>query len=144
MTIESETPDNATSGLTRRELLKRATAVGVAAWTAPVVSTFNAPAFGGVEVSPITCEAWDCGQAVVECGNGCFCDVDVEGFPFCGQDILCTRSPRCTSSAECPPGWRCTFNCCGQGVGLSTCVPPCGDIGEAGSVVTGGPRASGR
>ncbi|NND03069.1 MAG: hypothetical protein HKN91_09800 [Acidimicrobiia bacterium] len=114
-------------GRSRRELLKRAAAVGAAAWTVPVVATFNTPAFAGNDVSPIRCEAWSCGDPLVECGAGCFCDVDVEGNPFCSQVIACVSSPPCETSADCPPGWRCTSNCCSTTTAPFTCVPPCGD-----------------
>jgi len=116
-------------GLTRRELLKRAATVGAAAWTVPIVSTFNAPAFAQETVSPASCPSWDCGDPQDICGvnapgspsPNCFCDIDTEGNAFCWNDIFCSDSPSCTTSADCPDGWRCTTNCCGL-----TCLPPCG------------------
>ncbi len=133
-------------GVSRRELLKRAAAVGAAAWTAPIVSTFNAPAFAGGDVSPL-CPPWECDDPIIECGEGangmiCVCDVDVEGNSFCWNDMFCVDTVPCTNSGECPPGWRCVTNCC-EG---TRCFPPCGTPVEdrpfdaAGSQATGSGR----
>ncbi|NND03068.1 MAG: twin-arginine translocation signal domain-containing protein [Acidimicrobiia bacterium] len=116
------------AGLSRRELLKRAAAVGAAAWTVPIVATFNTPALAGVDTSEVPCDSQDCGGFVVTCGGSptCFCDRDVEGNPICFRDISCGDSPVCATSDDCPPGWRCTTNCCG-----TTCVPECGVFPDA-------------
>ncbi len=121
-------------GLSRRELLKRMAAGSAIAWTAPVVSSFNTPAFAGV-VSPIPtgpcveCEVGDFGSIV--CGAGCTCQEIVRdgvgtGECFCHQVISCgdPRVVPCASDADCTePGWRCTSNGCFADGG---CVPPCG------------------
>lgn len=115
-------------GTSRREALKRAAAVGAVAWTAPIVSTFNTPAFGQTVVSPSACPAWDCGDPQFICGNSgpldlCLCDQDTSGTEVCWENISCgdSRVVPCTSNADCLPGWVCTTNCCGQ-----TCLPKCG------------------
>lgn len=117
-------------GLTRRQMLKRTAIVGAVAWSAPIISTFNTPAFGQETVSPADCPEWNCGDPIVGCGQAvgepplssvCICDKDVEGNPFCWNDFYCSDSIACTQNSDCPPGWACTTNCCG-----TYCAPPCG------------------
>ncbi len=121
----------AQSGLSRRELLKRMAAGSAIAWTAPVVSTFNSPAFAAGVVSPVCpeCEVGNFGGFA--CGAGCTCQEIVRdgvgtGECFCHQVISCgdPRVVPCASDADCTePGWRCTSNACFPEGG---CVPPCG------------------
>lgn len=123
-------------GLSRRELLKRMAAGSAIAWTAPVVSSFNTPAFAGF-VSPVgdctPCRVGDFGSYVCGATSGpfaeCTCQAVIGGLPgecFCHEVIAC-NDPRvvpCASDADCTePGWRCTSNACFPDGG---CVPPCG------------------
>ncbi len=129
---------DAQDGLSRRELLKRMAAGSAIAWSAPIISTFNTPAFagnGGV-ASPACprCEVGDFGSII--CGGTgpfqqCTCQaVVVDGVAtgecFCHEVISC-GDPHvipCSSDADCTePGWRCTSNGCFPEGG---CVPPCG------------------
>jgi hypothetical protein len=107
------------NGVSRRTVLRRAGVVGAVAWSAPVLSSLATPAFAG---TPEDC-VWRCGEDITPfaCGDNCFRTVTTEGDCFCWQDFSCTGTT-CTSSATCPPGYRCEPNgCCG-----GECAPPCG------------------
>jgi hypothetical protein len=134
-------------GISRRRMLKRIGAGAAIAWSAPVLTSLRTPAFA--QVSPGACPAWNCGDPITECGGTpcglgpCVCDVDTEGKPFCWDNIFCSDGATpCSSSSECPSGWRCSTNCCGQ-----TCLPECGTCGPGGSLPsrkTAGRSAAGR
>lgn len=81
---------------------------------------------------PGTCVTFECGGSVTECGDGvtilgynfrCFCDVDVDGNCFCGNDAPCALLPSCSDNSDCPPGWACIPSSCCSG---TKCVAPCG------------------
>jgi hypothetical protein len=144
----SENTSSVQGGMTRREMLKKSALVGAVAWATPVISSLNTPAYAQQNVvSPAACTTWDCGDPFDICGTTgplgqCLCDVDVNGDSFCWEDILCTNSPPCTTNTDCPPGWRCTTNCCG-----TSCLPECGTTNQANSNELqrqGGATASGR
>lgn len=138
--------DNATpadGGLSRRELLKRAATVGAAAWTVPIVSTFNTPAFAGDPVSPINCGPWQCGDPLVVCGDDggfCGCVNDIEGRSFCAGDIGCGAAPDCRTSDDCPEGWRCIADTCCE---VPKCLPPCGTTAPQRNAEVGGTAFAG-
>lgn len=113
-------------GLSRRDAIKRVAGGAAVVWAAPAV--LSSPAFGATG-SP--CDTpFVCGAALVPCGSTstmqCMCVLTVEGDRFCATDFFCRNTRTCTSSAQCPPGWRCQAagaGCCGQ-----VCVPPCGEV----------------
>jgi hypothetical protein len=82
-----------------------------------------------------------CGSAN---GQSCGCAVGAKkgkatGVCYCVGNVFCSNSPACQTNANCPRGWKCTFNGCGQ-----TCVPPCGqgDV-SCGAASTAGRTAGG-
>jgi hypothetical protein len=126
-------------GLTRAKVLKRAGIVAAAAWSVPFFSSTadaavtpskgNVAACAGSDpntglLSPI-CEFQVCGSG--KNGTTCYCYPGAKGTNkssgccVCGGNEFCTQSPPCATNGDCPRGWKCTFNGCGQ-----TCVPPCG------------------
>jgi hypothetical protein len=122
------------STLTRGKLLKRAGVVGAAAWSVPLLAS-TASADVGIELNASGCfdgSSMCCNTAYCAriCGskNGqtCGCAVlakgnNASGACVCVGNVFCSNSPACTTSRDCPRGWKCTFNNCGR-----TCVPPCG------------------
>jgi hypothetical protein len=132
--MQNEESTKDPGGLSRRDVLKRMAAGTAIAWTAPVLMSFNTPAFA---VSPVCAEPCDarCGDFGDHmCGNsgpfGCYCSRDVDGNCFCWEDHFCDDLPDCsvgTPNNGCPDGWRCVSTCCDQTGGYSLkCFPPCG------------------
>ena len=93
---------------------------------------------GGTPLEKGNCHcAWEavtCPPATIEpdpnlftCQNDptCFCYKTTEGRGFCGQESACLPGT-CSSSSECPPGWKCAVNTCCTTTPSSGCVPPCG------------------
>lgn len=85
-----------------------------------------------------TCLTFECGGSVTECGDGvvffgktfrCFCDTDIDGNCFCGNDAPCSLLPGCSANSDCPPGWACIPSSCCAG---TKCVPPCGSFPSLG------------
>jgi len=120
--------------ISRRKLLKRAGVGAAAVWSVPFLAS---PASADVGIESLrqrctdptptcnsTCGAVGCGS---KNGKACFCYPGAKGANTgsgcceCAGNTFCSQSPPCTSNANCPRGWKCTFNCCGE-----TCVPPCG------------------
>jgi hypothetical protein len=105
--------------------------------TCPPGSTVDEVTCTCASVTPVTCPnpaACDfpnnrCGPA----GSNCACWTTTEGGALCGQDELCAAAPVCASSADCPPGQRCTLTCCG----LFTCSLPCGVVRTGAAMVSG-------
>lgn len=116
--------------ITRRETLRRIGIVGAAAWTAPIVSSFNVPAFAQEGTPRCT----ECGNAPgatphcpqPPCGDGCTCLETAAGDCFCHQSVNCGHPDvrDCATDDDCPDGWRCARSCCAGGRLL--CHPPCG------------------
>jgi len=144
-----------TSTISRRKLLKRA-GIGVAAvgWSAPfLTSTASARIKSGQSPAchangQVACP--DCGFCSFPCAtkNGlvCGCAPAVnQGKPTgccIGVGNFACDDPNavpCNSTADCPPGWKCTINCCGQ-----TCAAPCGQGLSCGGPVSSNVRTGGR
>ncbi len=126
-------------GLTRAKVLKRAGIVAAAAWSVPFFSsTADAavtPEKGNaslcVETNSFGLPQPSCGNGLT-CGSGkngttCYCYTaakgagKISGCCICAGNEFCSQTPACATNADCPRGWKCTINFCGQ-----TCVPPCG------------------
>ncbi len=135
----SEETTAAEGGLTRREMLKKAALVGAVAWTAPIVGSFNAPAFGQVTSPPCDCNVTPC-HGLDDCGGvgtPCNCLPSVEGDCFCHNSSPCDNPQikPCAATSECPTGWTCAPSCCSG----NRCLPPCGVSAGAGA---GGPSTT--
>ena len=121
-------PEEIATGLTRRKMLKRVGAGAAIVWAAPALTTVGGHAFADVIGSPpcARCAVGDddCGGQT-DCGGGCTCLRTADRRCFCHQPISCgdPRVTACTTNAECPAGWACSFSCC---VGGPLCHPPCG------------------
>ena len=107
---------------------------------------------GGTPLEKGTCHcAWEADTCtpiepdpdLFTCQNdpNCFCLKTTEGTGFCSQIARCP-SETCSSSSECPPGWKCAVNTCCTATPSSFCVPPCGteEIMSAGQDGTSGAR----
>jgi len=125
-------------GLTRAKVLKRAGIVAAAAWSVPFFSsTADAavtPSKGNLAACAGTdnygfptpfCNFQQCGQGkngtICVCYTGAKGAGKISGCCVCAGNEFCSQSPPCNTNADCPRGWKCTINNCGQ-----TCVPPCG------------------
>src|SRR5437879_4575227 len=91
-------------GLSRRRALKRIGAAAGIAWTVPIISSLNTPAFAGSPVHGCT-EDFACGGPFTVCGTGidpnrpeCFCDRDASGAAVC-LDRFCTQT--CATNSDC-------------------------------------------
>lgn len=130
-------------GISRRRMLKRIGAGAAIAWSAPVLTSFRAPAFA---VSPV-CQG--CGGV---CGTPpcpppldiCICLSDENGVFHCGGNFFCAGATTCATSADCVtakgPGWFCQADGCFGSCGSGVCVPPCGTCPTVGT----GRAATGR
>jgi hypothetical protein len=124
-----------TTGVSRRDALKRIGAGAAVAWTAPTLLSMQAAGAG----SPHPCNI-----TMAPCGKGADCDVPATCGPtgsgcacfnvagdigqFCSSgEFNCGNQIVCTSSDQCPCGWGCVASCCGPGV----CRPPCGEPNPA-------------
>lgn len=119
--------------LSRSKLLKRAGAGAVVLGAGSLISA--APALAGKASTKCATVAHNgadsaCGVCAgqVDCGNGCFCVIDVKGCCWCHQPTTCDRP--CNSKKQCPAGWDCAYTCCGP---TPVCVPPCGVLGASGT-----------
>jgi hypothetical protein len=133
--------------VSRRKLLER-TGVGVAAlWAAPFVASTASAGVSPVGLKCKPCKSL-CGSA--SCGNDfngrtCFCFPQARSTTGVGKKCVCSgnffcsnpHATPCTSDGQCPPGWPCTFNCCGR-----VCTPPCG-LGDLSVSGAGGKTAAG-
>lgn len=107
--------------VSRRRLLKRA-GVGAAALGAGSMITAGT-ASAKLSTSAI-CVSVGCGYDTCPGGNGCcYCTVNTEGCCNCFDDQTCSGLKACVSSSQCPPGWGCQANTCGQS---GVCVAHCG------------------
>lgn len=103
-------------GISRRRMLKRIGAGAAVAWTAPVISSFNSPAFAQYRVCD--CVSDPCNNPCGPPGAGCLCaqttETDCDCFiPVCGEP--------CSSSSDCGAGRRCVVVCCD----ISACADLC-------------------
>lgn len=131
------TPETQASGISRREMLKKAGIVGAATvWAAPVVQSVMAPATAQVSPPPIpTCTAPDgsCGSPAKNCTSVCppdqnracadnsDCDGNCSGTP-----LVCVKAPvggHCYTNTGCTQA-RCntTTQTCLTGATGATCT----------------------
>jgi hypothetical protein len=97
-------------GVSRRKMLKRIGVATAAAWTAPVLSSFRAPAFAQRE--QCVCEGDPCDCQTPCNDQGCFCNQNVDGQnTYCTVPTDCSNQ-LCSSDADCPSGQRCQATCC--------------------------------
>lgn len=125
-------------GLTRSKVLKRAAIGAAAAWSVPFFSSTADAAVTPEKGSPSACvgtndfgfptpncDFQQCGQGkngtICVCYTGAKAGGAITGCCVCAGNEFCTQSPPCNTNKDCPRGWKCTLNNCGQ-----TCVPPCG------------------
>lgn len=113
------------SNVTRRSLLKRAGVGAAVVGTGAMVTAASAQAAN----STVCIEAGgcvDCPAADFPCDDNhcCYCFLSTEGCCFCAEDYFCDAVHACHNSADCPPGWGCVYDCCGEG---TRCAPPCGE-----------------
>jgi hypothetical protein len=130
---------------TRRQLLKRSGLIG-AAWSVPVLLSFDAPAFASRANTACSSAAFlgagglcaACNGGFLGCeGNGnCACFVNDKGCCFCGASAACASLPQCTKTKQCPTGWQCVATCCDPSAATRVCNPPCG------AAVGASPRAT--
>jgi hypothetical protein len=125
-------PDDPTGRdqLSRRAAIRRLAVGAGVVWAAPVVMSVGSSA--AAASAPFT---GNCGTKFV-CSSGidatcgpedadCLCVDTTDGVLFCAANFACRTALTCTTSADCPAGWRCQAagsGCCGFGV----CLPPCG------------------
>ena len=63
-----------------------------------------------------------------DCGGGCNCWFTPSGGTRCfTANGTCGQGTTCSSDLDCPPGWGCASNCCGD-----QCFPCCGTATGAG------------
>ena len=120
--IRSEVGDGRIS---RRETLKRMGVAGALAWSAPVLSTLNTPAFAQAGTAVCAGTPAGCPDDPQSCGSSgefgfCFC-IDGE----CLEDAFCEDLQRCPDGT-CPDGFVCQEACCSE----PRCVPVCGSDTE--------------
>jgi hypothetical protein len=149
--MKGEDDRDASSGISRRRMLKRVGAGAAIAWTAPVLTSIRTPAFAQGSPTPGTCQPGQdsCnGDPDFNC-NGvarCFCTGTAEGGLICGcfDRGGCEGYQLCRSTSECPSGEFCTTldtpDCCG-GICVAPCSPSCG-AGAQRVSGTGGPPSA--
>jgi hypothetical protein len=118
--------DQAPDRISRRRMLNRMGAGAAVVWTAPVVTSLQAPAFAAPSLA---CPETGCSSCVDVGGScqggppGCFKGLSTEGECLCFVNAICSGLTPCRSSSECSPGWHCL--CPQNGCGMSVCVPCC-------------------
>jgi hypothetical protein len=116
--------------ISRRRMLKRIGAGAAVAWMSPVVTSLGTHAWAGecpeCEGGPgVGCAVGgdDCfGQT--DCsppGKSCICLRTTEEECFCDLNSNCADLQPCNGTGDCPPGYACTYSCCGG----TLCGPPC-------------------
>jgi hypothetical protein len=116
--------------VSRRSALKRIGAGTAIAWSAPILTSLRAPAFG--QYGPTCLPGQDsCNGPDFNCQglSRCFCTNTAEGAVICGcfDRGACGGYQLCTATATCPTGEFCAVgpDCCG-GICLPLCTPQCG------------------
>ena len=131
--------------ISRRKALKRIGVAGAAAaWSAPLISSLQTPAFA--QASPRCAEPCDgvC-NTFTSCGDACWCSRAENDACFCWQDDQCVNLTDAGADGSCPAGQTAVSTCCDQGGGGPIkCLQPCGATTRAPQRVTSGPTASGR
>lgn len=110
--------------VSRRRLLKRA---GVGAAVLGAGSMITASTAAAQHEGDAACiDAGGCGVCggQQDCGDTCSCIMRVDGCCFCHEWSFCSDLPSCSDDHDCPPGWACSYSCCGGGY----CHPPCGYV----------------
>ena len=84
---------------------------------------------GGTPVERGECNcAFNCGplEATFDCDNNpiCSCAQTIEGRGFCADFSGRCPEETCSSSSECPSGWKCIVTTCCP-VGHNVCAPSC-------------------
>jgi hypothetical protein len=136
-------PNEGKGGISRRKLLKRIGTGAAIAWTAPVVTSLQAPAFAALSA---TCPETGCSSCIDLEGScrggppGCFRGLSTEGGCLCFVNAHCEGLKPCSSSSECSPGWHCI--CPDNGCRMSVCVPCC-FFAAPGSPPNGGTTVAG-
>ena len=101
-------------------MLKKALALGPAAYAAPMILGTASPASAQVSSA---CTPQTCGNFTGGClGQGsCFCWTGTSGQGICGQNFLCAGRQACSAQSPCPAGFFCAVNtCCGSGSCVET------------------------
>jgi len=96
--------------------MKKALALGPAAYAAPMILGSSSPAYA--QVSGV-CSPQTCGNFTGGCLNqsNCFCWTGLQGQGICGHDFSCAGLTTCSQQSPCPTGFFCAVNtCCGPGV----------------------------
>jgi hypothetical protein len=119
--------------ISRRSALKRIGAGAAIAWSVPVLTSLNTPAYAQASAAP--CGGSNCLQGCtgsLQCGEGCYC-MQRHSDKACvciggGICRTCSTDEDCTAVTG--PGSTCVDvdpeNCC-IGTGVTTaCQPPCG------------------
>lgn len=96
----------AQQGLTRRDLIRKGTLVGVAAWSVPVLQSALAPA---AAVSGLLCTQPTCGQTLPESSGPC---------------TLCPTMATCSANADCASG-ACSGGYCVPSLGVCSSNQNC-------------------
>ena len=126
--------------ISRRRMLKRVGAGAAIAWTAPILTSVNSPAFAAYGCPVSGCQKGMICDVFVSCGSSPLCSclhtTDPGNPTFCcDTDFICANQV-CNTCADCPAGQACITSCCPNNV----CVAPC--TGGAAPKRQGGARAS--
>ena len=106
------------TGISRRRMLKRIGTGVAVAWTVPVITSMETPAFAA---SPGTCDCITEPCAIGNCGPpgaGCSCAMSVSHGCAC---FIPTCLALCSNDSDCGPGALCVEVCCGP----NTCADIC-------------------
>ncbi len=119
--IANDGSESGTSGLSRRQALKRIGAAGAIAWATPVLTSLRTPAFAASPGPNPECRGETC-TTFTHCSSNCDCVcVDAHeagGFCIPGSTPCDSLTP-CEAGA-CPPGSVCTFDTCCE---IPVCIP---------------------
>lgn len=122
------------AAISRRSALKRIGVGAALAWTAPMVMSFETPAFAASEVCT-NCDT-TCPRSGNQCAPGHFCLVHVNPTGsrcVCVFANYCSEAAKhgngsdivCGSDSDCPSGFVCATTCCGnKGDNINLCVHP--------------------
>jgi hypothetical protein len=128
-------------GISRRSAIKRIGVVGAVAWSAPVLSSMNSPAFAqrGTPGPDPECAGATC-TTFTQCSNtnpDCVCvSVCPSGGLCVPGSTSCASLTPCGDDCSCPDGSLCAVDTC---CGIPVCVPVSLECSAGG---TGAARAS--